>query len=291
MRTTFQDHFFDSFDGRLKLYARLYDGGDPAIVMMHGLTRNSSDFSGLADRLAGKNRVIVPDQRGRGRSQADDDPSNYSPAIYVQDVWSMLDGLGIRQAVLIGTSMGGLMAMIMGATMPERVLGIVLNDVGPIVDEQGLQRIRTYVGRLPAAADWNEAARQCERINGQAFPDYTAADWEAFARRTMRADELGNPVPAYDPEIARGVSETDLTAVPPDLWNLWDTLKPLPVLAIRGGLSDILSADTLRRMGERHPGMRSATIPNRGHAPMLDEPEAIAAVDSFLSEILAGEFA
>lgn len=285
MTARFEDHHFTSADGRLKLYARIYPGGEPTIVLMHGLTRNSADFEALADHLAGPNRLIVPDQRGRGRSQYDDDPARYTPAVYVDDMRALLHELGTDRVVLIGTSMGGLMAMLMGAAMSDRVAGIVLNDVGPEVDARGLERIRTYVGQMPEAADWNDAAKQVERVNGDAFPDYTAADWAAFARRTMQSAPDGRPMPAYDPEIARGVSAADLTAVPPDLWPLWEALSPLPILIIRGGLSDILSVDTLDRMAQMHPGLRTVTLPNRGHAPMLDEPKAVEAIDAFLADI------
>jgi pimeloyl-ACP methyl ester carboxylesterase len=283
----YADLFFKSHCGHLRLYARDY--GPPnattCVLCMHGLTRNSADFAWLARHLADRYRVICPDQRGRGRSDYDPDKANYHPDIYVKDMVQLLDHLGIGRLVLIGTSMGGLMAMLMGASMPERISGIVLNDVGPEVSAAGIERIRGYVGKMSPPASWEEAASQAEFANGIAFPDHSAADWMAFARRTYVERDYGRPVPAYDPAIAEGLAPTANTAIPPDLWPLWDALGSIPIMAIRGALSDILTVETLGRMSERHPGMVSVTIPNRGHAPMLDEPDAVVAIDRFLSEL------
>lgn len=291
MPDAFQDLFYPSADGRLQLYARDYPGTGPAVLMMHGLTRNSTDFADLAARLAGRYRVIVPDQRGRGRSGWDDEPAHYAPAIYCGDMVALVARLGLDRPVLIGTSMGGLMAMIMGAMNPRGWRGLILNDVGPVVDPAGIARITGYVGAVSAVADWAGAAAYCRATNGYAFPGYGDADWAAFARRLFVEDAAGVPRLAYDPAIAAGLEGAEPSAVPPDLWPLWDALAPLPVLAMRGAISDILSADTLAEMAARHPGMAVATIAGVGHAPMLDEPEAVEAIEAFLTRIGEGDAA
>lgn len=285
---TYENIRFPSADGRLSLHARDYPGSGPALIMMHGLTRNSADFQDLAERLAGRHRVIVPEQRGRGLSERDSDPANYTPAVYCSDMLGLIARLGLDRPVLIGTSMGGLMAMIMGSLSPSAYRGIVLNDVGPVLEVAGLERISGYVGRTAAVTDWDSAAAYCEMTNGYAFPGYDVADWSAFARRLFIEDEAGIPRLAYDPAIAAGLAGEQPTAVPPDLWPMWDALAPLPILTIRGGISDILSAETLAEMARRHPDMKAVEVPSVGHAPMLDEPEAVAAIESYLAEVCTG---
>ncbi|WP_206436021.1 alpha/beta fold hydrolase [Altericroceibacterium xinjiangense] len=279
----FAEHRYRSADGKLDLFARDYPGEGPALLLMHGLTRNSADFEPLAACLSGRYRLIVPDQRGRGLSQPDSDRANYRPDIYVQDMFVLLDGLAIDRAGLIGTSMGGLMAMIMASMQPDRIPAIVLNDIGPEIDPAGLRRIAGYVGPGEPFATWAEAAARCKAINQDAFPDFTGRDWNDFAQRTCREGEDGRIAFAYDPAIAAGFQNEGGVA-PPDLWPLWDALAAVPVLLLRGELSDLLSAGTARQMARRHPGPFSRVdVPRRGHAPLLDEPEAFAALETFLA--------
>jgi pimeloyl-ACP methyl ester carboxylesterase len=283
----YRDVFFPSADGRLQLYARDYPGDGACLLMMHGLTRTSADFADLAERFAGRFRVVVPDQRGRGRSQYDPEPAHYIPVTYCTDTLGLIARLGLVRPVLIGTSMGGLMAMVMGSMSPAGYRGIVFNDVGPVVDPAGMARIAGYAGETPTESGWAGAAAHCRKINGAAFPHYDDDDWLRFAHRLFREDADGVPHLAYDPAIAAGLSASEAGAVPPDLWPMWDALAPLPVLAIRGERSDILSAETLAEMGRRHPGMRSVVVAGVGHAPMLDEPEATAAIEDFLEACCA----
>lgn len=283
----FHPHRYRSACGRLELYARVYEGEGPALLLMHGLTRNSADFEPLAAHLADRYRLVVPDQRGRGLSAYDPDPDNYRPDVYAADMFALLDDLGIGHAGLIGTSMGGLMAMIMAATQPARVPAMVLNDVGPRIETAGLARIQGYVGPSGDAADWAEAAARCAAINAAAFPDFAEADWLAFARRTCEPTPDGKLRLAYDPAIAASVKGASPATVPPDLWPLWDMLTALPVLVIRGTLSDLLSSETVAEMGARHSGaFAEVAVLGRGHAPMLDEPAALAAITAFLAEHL-----
>lgn len=278
---------FPSADGTLQLHAESCGPVDAALTVLclHGLTRNGADFGALAAHLSARYRVITADQRGRGRSQWDPLPANYRPATYVSDMFALLDRLRIERVVLIGTSMGGIMSMIMAATQPARIRAMILNDIGPEVPNSGLTRLRDSLNTPARIATWHDAARQAERVNGRAFPEYGAADWDAFARRTYVQDVSGRPVPAYDPNILDALNEADLTAVAPNLWALWAQLGAIPALAVRGESSDILSADILTSMAERHPNLSTVTVPRRGHAPMLDEPAAAMAIDSFLDGV------
>lgn len=280
----YRPHRYTGAGGGPALFARDYPGEGPVLLLMHGLTRNSADFEPLAARMAGRYRLIVPDQRGRGLSAHDPDPANYRADIYAADMFALLDDLAVDRASLIGTSMGGLMAMIMAATHPHRVPAIVLNDVGPELDPAGLSRIAGYVGPSKAFAGWEEAAARCEAINREAFPDFAPADWQAFARRTCRVGKDGLIRFAYDPAIALAF-ETDDGVAPPNLWPLWEALGEKPVLVLRGTLSDLLSADTVKRMAQLHPGpFMHVDVLRRGHAPLLDEPEALTALETFLAK-------
>jgi pimeloyl-ACP methyl ester carboxylesterase len=280
----YSDIWYDSCDG-LRLYARDYPGpgaGALPVLCLHGLTRNSADFAGLAQHLAATRRVIAVDQRGRGRSARDPEPARYTPATYVQDMFLLLDGLGLERVVLIGTSMGGLMAFIMAAMQPQRVAGMVINDIGPEIDPVGLARIQQAVGRITPVRTWEEAAAQARELNAVAFPDWNDDDWLAFARGLYR-EEGGVPVRAYDPAIAEPMAAPeDSGAVPPDLWPLFEQIAGIPMLVVRGELSDILARDCVERMRAAAPALAALEVPRVGHAPMLTEPQAVAAIDSFL---------
>jgi pimeloyl-ACP methyl ester carboxylesterase len=281
----FDELRFPSADKRLQLYTRIYPGDGPAILMMHGLTRNSADFEGLANHLAGRFKLVVPDQRGRGLSEYDPEPANYLPANYSADMLSLIDQLGLERPILIGTSMGGLIAMIMATMRAGGFRGLVLNDVGPVVEQVGLDRIASYVGAVQQIGSWEDAAEYYRRTNEYAFPGYGDTQWLAVARRLFRSNADGVPELAYDPAIAAGLGSLNPTAVPPSLWPIWQGLADVPVLALRGALSDILSEHTLGRMAEHHPGMQSVTVAGVGHAPMLDEPDALFAIDQFMGQL------
>ena len=283
----YSDLYYRSADG-LRLYARDYQHPSPraTLLCMHGLTRNSADFAGIAEHLAPRYRLIVVDQRGRGLSEWDADVDNYQPAVYVQDMFKLLDELGLNKVILLGTSMGGLMSMIMASMQPDRFSGVILNDIGPVIDPAGLERIKGYVGKSGPVASWEEAVAQARDINGKEFPDYDEKDWLRFAQALYREDAEGVPVLAYDPAIAQPMAENQEAAVPPDLWPAFDTLAGLPCLVIRGALSDILAPECVAEMRSRKPDLTVAEIANRGHAPTLDEAACIAAIDDFLESLV-----
>ena len=299
--TPYRSHRFRSADGRLDLFARDYPGGGPdarPLLLMHALTRNSADFeplvewllpwaaSGAASGAGGGYRLIVPDVRGRGRSDRDPEPAHYSPAVYARDMFALMDDLGIESAGLIGTSMGGLVAMAMAAIAAEggfrgRLGPVIMNDVGAHLEPAALDRIGSYVGKAGPFADWDAAATACRAVNGAVFPDFTDADWLAFARRTCRETE-GGVAHDYDPAIAVPF-ETESGGA--DLWPLWQAMDGLPVLVVRGAISDLISTATVTEMDRRHEGpFASVEVPDRGHTPLLNEPAARTAIQHFLSE-------
>lgn len=283
MTKRYTDIYYTTPDG-LKLYARDYGGKHdrPALLCMHGLTRNSADFHNLALSLKDKYRVISVDQRGRGRSDYDPNPNNYRPDIYCSDMFALLQYLQLENVIAIGTSMGGLMTMMMSAAKPGIFKAAIINDIGPDIDPAGLERIKGYVGGARVFANWEEAKHAIKAQGPDVFPDYTEADWDDFARRTCRETANSTIEFAYDPAISQPFKSDETAAAPLDLWPVFDALTTLPLLIIRGENSDILSHKTAAAMKARHPDCRIAEIPRIGHAPMLDEPESLAAIKTFL---------
>ena len=279
----FIDVFYQSDDG-LRLYARDYPSAvtsAPVILCLPGLTRNSKDFATLANTLQQTHRVICPDQRGRGRSARDTDAANYRPDQYALDMFSLLNVLQINEVVIIGTSLGGLMAILMIASDPARIKAAVLNDVGPEVDPRGVARITRYVGKTAPANNWEEAVQQTASINAAAFPDFNHVEWQTMTRDLYV--QVGRvPVLDYDPAIAHGLATGSAA---PNLWPLFDAVGDKPMLVIRGQDSDILSVETLAEMSRRLPHLTSLNIARRGHAPTLTEPEAHKAICQFLDAL------
>lgn len=285
--TAYSEHFYTAPDG-VKTYYRRYpasSGSDRLPVLcMHGLTRNSRDFEEVAPRIADQGRsVIAVDVRGRGRSDYDPNPENYAPAKYVEDMVGLLGSVGWKKVVALGTSMGGLMTMVMAAAHPGVVKAAAINDIGPVIDPKGLKRIQGYVGGGGPYDSWDDAAEAVRSINGVAFPNETdQAFWLAFARRICR-EEDGKVVLDYDPAISQPVQSGEVA--PPDLWPFFDALTPVPLLLIRGALTDLLSMDTVEEMQRRCPHMTLAQVPNVGHAPLLTEAVAQDALDAFLDRV------
>lgn len=273
-------HAFTTGDG-LRLHAVEHPGADsaPVLLCLPGLTRNGRDFERLAARLAPGWRVLCPDQRGRGRSQHDPQPERYRPDQYVADMLAWVDSLGLSRLAVVGTSLGGMMGTMMAAARPGLVSALVLNDVGPVVEAEGLARIAAYVGRQAPAATLADAVARTAATQQPVFPDFNDADWRQMVYETHRFDD-GHWVADYDPAIATGLANG--SAVPP-LWPLFEAVRDLPMLLLRGALSDLLSADTAAQMRARLPQLRSVEVPARGHAPNLLEPVAFSALQEFLS--------
>ncbi|MHB8448476.1 MAG: alpha/beta fold hydrolase [Rudaea sp.] len=279
----YADTYYASAEG-LRLYARDYAGphaAAPTLICLPGLTRNSKDFADIAAHLAVHYRVLCPDLRGRGRSARDPRPENYRPDVYVDDVWRLLDGMGVEKVGVIGTSLGALMAMVMNAAAPGRVTRVVLNDAGPELDARGIVRIASYTGK-PAEPmfDWIDAAQRISANYGVCYPDFTAEDWADYARASCFRDVDGKIKFDYDPDIAIGLKTGTAT---PDLWPLFDILVGTPSLLLRGEISDLLTDAIVAKMRARLQNMRTAIVPGHGHAPTLNEPTARAAIDEFLA--------
>ena len=280
----YEDIYYKSSDG-LTLYARDYDDGlgKPVILALHGLTRNSADFHDLALYLNDRFRVITVDQRGRGRSDYDPDPTQYRPDIYCADMFRLLATLNLEKVIVIGTSMGGIMAMMMATQNADIFRAAIINDIGPVIDPAGLKRIQGYVGVARDFASWEEAAKAIEMQQGaEVFPLYTSADWLSFAKRTCTEKPDGRVQFAYDPALANPFKEDETVSSPVDMWPFFAALKSTPILTIRGALSDILSEQTVEKMARIHPDFTAVTIPDIGHAPMLNEAQSLKAIDRFL---------
>lgn len=281
----FEDRFFSAPD-HLRLHYRDYDDaptGPTPILCLAGLTRNARDFAELAGRLAGGRRIILAEQRGRGQSDYDPQPENYHPGIYVRDMMALIDHLELPRIIIIGTSLGGLMAMLMATGFPERFAGILLNDIGPIIDARGLAKIQDYIDRVPMVKDWDEAARDLRTLFGSSFPNYRLLDWDRFARALYRENERGVPVLDYDPKIAVNVKSGGSAS--PDLWSVFDALPLIPTAVVRGQLSNILAADILAEMRRRRPDLMAVELPDIGHAPSLIEDDALRLIENFLALI------
>lgn len=285
MTASYSNEYWTSPDG-LKLHYRDYAGpaDKPPVLCLHGLTRNARDFASLAEHLAGRWRVIVPEMRGRGMSEYAKDVTTYSPQTYVGDVEALLEQLGIERFVSIGTSMGGLMTLLMAAANADRLAAVVLNDIGPELDPAGLNRIAGYVGQGRSFPTWMHAARALQEVHGHWFPDYGIESWLEMAKRTMALGQNGRIVFDYDMAIAEPFSMPE-GAAPPNLWPAFEALAGVPLLLLHGELSDLLSAQTVAAMKARIPAMRAVTVPRVGHAPALIEAESLAAIDELLAEV------
>ncbi len=284
----FSEGDWQSADG-LRLHYRDYPGGagKPPLLCLHALTRNARDFETLAERFAGEWRLIVPDMRGRGHSEYARDAATYRVETYIDDVVRLLEQLDCGPVAIVGTSMGGMIAMHMALAEAWPLAGVVLNDVGPEIDPAGIARIREYVGQGGSFETWMHAARHLREPFGKAYPDYRTGDWLAFAKRVMVLAGNGRVVFDYDMKIAEPF-HTPGSGAPVDLWPAFRALAGRPLLAIRGEMSDILSAATLKRMKAEIGDMDVCTVARVGHPPTLDEPEAQDAIARWLTKIDPG---
>ncbi|MBA3880825.1 MULTISPECIES: alpha/beta fold hydrolase [Sphingomonas] len=285
-----ESRYWWSRDG-LRLHARDYAPRDaagaerPPILCLPGLTRNARDYHAVADRLSAQWRVLAVDFRGRGDSGYAKDPMSYVPLTYVQDIEALLTEIAADRYIAIGTSLGGIVTMLLAGAAREQMVGALLNDVGPDIDPAGLARIRGYVGRSHTWPTWMHAARSVAEANGDAYPDYAIGDWLAMAKRLYRVNAAGRIVLDYDMKIAEPFRVPGNEAGP-DMWRALDQLKGRPVAIVRGALSDILPEATAARMAAELPEATLTTVPRTGHAPTLAEPEAMAAIDALLARIV-----
>jgi len=282
--------FVSASDG-LALHARDY-GPRPSpalpVVCLPGLTRNATDFHHLATALSGDperpRRVLALDYRGRGLSAYDPDWRRYDLRVELNDVLQVLTAAGVSEAVLVGTSRGGLITMGLSAARPALLRGAVLNDIGPVIETAGLLRIRGYVGKLPEPRDLADGARILRERNLREFPGLSDDAWRVFARGSWH-EEDGRTVLSYDRALMRTLEPLDLTKPQPPLWSLFEGLKRVPLLVLRGENSDLLSVETLDAMARAHPSLESITVPGQGHAPLLLEEDLIGRIRSFIVRV------
>ncbi|MEO9469534.1 alpha/beta hydrolase [Parasphingorhabdus sp.] len=281
---TFEDRFWESSDG-LKLHCRDYPGDDrlTPIVCVPGLTRNARDFANLPALLNQRNesrRMIMADLRGRGESEYAKDSATYHPGTYVADIIKMMDKLDLPDAIFFGTSLGGIVTMLIAARHPECIKGALLNDIGPDVDQEGLDRIGSYVGQGRSFDTWAHAARDMAATSGDIFPDYELNDWIAFVKRVYRMNSSGRIKLDYDMKISEPFESKGGGSAP--LWKALDAMKEIPTLILRGELSDLFSDITARKMIDRLEKAELVTVPRVGHAPTLEEPAALDAIVGLL---------
>ena len=281
---SFRDGYFRVRDG-LRLHYRDYPGRDDRLPLLclPGLTRNARDFAAFAEHHSPERRVLVLENRGRGLSEYDPQPERYNPLTYAGDVIQFLDELAISQAIFVGTSLGGLVTMAVAVTVPQRIAAAILNDVGPELTQEGLDRIRNYLGKDPRFTSWDEVAEILATNNKGVPARYTEDDWVRMAKRVCR-EEAGEIRFDYDMAIVKPF-ETSGATPNVDMWPLFAALAQKPLLVVRGEKSDLLSAEAARKMQDAQPSVKFAVIPGVGHAPDLDEPEAVAAIEEFLEAI------
>lgn len=281
---SYEDRYWTSPDG-LRLHYRVYGearAGRVPVICIPGLTRNARDFEDLADHLAADRQVLCLDLRGRGDSAYAKDSATYVPMQYVADVEALLAEAGISRFVAIGTSLGGLITMLLAWRDASRIAGAVLNDIGPVIEAEGLARIRDYVGSGRSFPTWMHAARALEETHAAAFPGFAAADWLRMAKRMLAVGQNGRIAFDYDMKIAEPFAQVG-DGGGGDLWPAWEALAGRPLLVLRGDLSDLLTAKTAAEMARRVPGAQIVPVPGRGHAPTLDEPEARSAIVRLLA--------
>ena len=280
--------YWSSSDG-LRLHFRDYAGDPsrPPIVCIPGLTRNARDFEGVADRLGGEWRVICVDLRGRGESAYAKDPMTYVPLTYLQDMEALIRELGLTRFILFGTSLGGLITMLLAKGDSKRLAAAMINDIGPVIVERGLDRIRGYVGRSQSWPTWLHAARHFSEMLADVYPRWSLEQWLIFAKRICKLTPSGRVTLDYDMRIAEPFKVPG-GATGFDLWRAFEGLKGVPSLVVRGEISDLLDEEIVANMLASNPAMETVTVPGVGHAPTLDEPEVVEAIERLLARVGEG---
>ena len=280
-----RDIYWTSRDG-LRLYARHYPAPGSRrrpLVCLPGLTRNSRDFHALATALSDprghRREVYALDYRGRGLSEFDSDWKNYSVMVELNDTIDFMSLAGLAHAGIVGTSRGGVIAMAMAAMRPTLIGAVVLNDIGPVIERDGLARILAHVGRIPLPSTWRDAAELSASLNDKIFPAVSDAQWMQIARQWYN-EKNDRPARGYDPNLAKALSlSSDAVS---HMWPQFEALARVPVMVVRGALSDLFSTDTLDAMRRRHPNITTLTVENQGHAPLLMDDASIATIGEFL---------
>lgn len=272
-----EDVFFSANDG-VRLHAADYGRRDPAtwanlpVVCLPGLTRNTRDFHEFALMMArhprSPRRIVSFDYRGRGLSGWDKDPERYNIMIEAEDVLNGMAALGLEHAIFVGTSRGGLIMHVLAAMRPGVMAAGVLNDIGPVIEGAGLAQIKAYLSRTPKPKDWADAGRILAEAHGKSFPLLSEADWADFAR-AIYIEKNGKLIPDYDPALLDGLKGVDLNTPLPTLWPQFEGLGGMPLMALRGEHSSLLSQATLEEMKARVPALQTVTIAGQGHAPIL----------------------
>jgi pimeloyl-ACP methyl ester carboxylesterase len=282
----YESRFVTAPDG-LRLHLREYGprlAPRLPVVCLPGLSRTAEDFDPLASSLAADakapRRVLALDYRGRGLSEFDRDPENYTLAVELADVIAVLTACAAAPAIIVGTSRGGLIAMALAAVEPGAIAGVVLNDIGPEIEAKGLMRIKGYVGKLPQPKTFEEGGEILRRIADSQFPKLDAAAWLTLAKRGWREAD-GRLVPTYDPALAHSLAAFTPDQPIPTMWPQFDALASMPLFVFRGANSDILSEATVAAMQARHPAMELFEVADQGHAPLLAEPDTIGRIASF----------
>jgi pimeloyl-ACP methyl ester carboxylesterase len=283
--TMYEEHEVETADG-LRLYYRDYPNVSslPPVLCLPGLTRNSRDFAPLATHISETRRVICPDLRGRGKSQYDPEWRNYHPGKYAEDLWLLLDALQLGEVVVVGTSLGGWLAMLLNHQRPGRVAGTVMNDIGPETDPTGIARVVATAGLLDIVNSLDEAIEQAKSVYSIAFPDWSDVQWRAYTESTYRQLDDGRLDLNFDRNIGHAARE-GVSGLDVDPWRLFEDLARVPTLLIHGVLSDILTGPIIEKMRQQKPDLQVVPVQNRGHAPLLDEKEAVDAIATFLESV------
>lgn len=285
-KQNWHDIYFTSQDG-LRLHARYYAAfrsRRPPALCLPGFTRNARDFHVLASFLSDPQNpqardVLAVDYRGRGQSEWDPNWRSYTLQAELQDALDLMVILGMHEVAVIGTSRGGLIAMMMACLRPSVIGSVVLNDIGPIIEREGLVRIAATAGRVPLPPTWAAAEELVKGLFARAFPAVPDAQWADVARQLFN-EEHGRPMPGYDPHLGRTIELSDGPL--PELWDQFAALAPFPVMAIRGETSDVLSEKTLSEMSVRHPDLTVQVVRGQGHAPLLRDRQTLIAIAEFL---------
>lgn len=287
MSDQFRDVFCQSADG-LRLHAKIIGPDNSAalpVLCLPGLTRTADDFDDVARALASHpdapRRVIAVEYRGRGLSDYDSDPAKYSVPVEMGDVLAIAASLEISRAILLGTSRGGLISMALAATQPQLLAGVILNDIGPALEIDGLMKIKGYIANPPARSTWDDAARGLKELFGSVFPSLSDAEWMAWTRRAFRDKPGGGLERTYDLKLSQTLDSVGPTTPLPPIWELFDAMKGVPLMLVHGGLSDLLSPQGVRDMAARRPDLDLVEVADQGHAPLLADNPTIERIKAF----------